>query len=84
MDGELGERGNKIKKKSNVDLWLDLAACGKLDLGLYVMILCGLVVKTPTSICWRLLSVLAFGLTIVGLAWNEWVRLNVNGIRVKI
>ena len=30
-----------------------------------------LVVKTPTSICWRLLSVLAFGLTIVGLAWNE-------------
>lgn len=28
---------------------------------------------------------LAFGLTIVGLAWNELVRLslNVNGIRVK-
>ena len=42
-----------------------------------------LVVKTPTSICWRLLSVLAFGLTIVGLAWNELVCLNVNGIRVK-
>ena len=29
------------------------------------------------------LSVLAFGLTIVGLAWNEPVCLNVNGIRVK-
>lgn len=42
-----------------------------------------LVVKTPTSICWRLLSVLVFGLTIVRLAWNELVRLNVNGIRVK-
>ena len=66
-----------------MDCWLDLAACGKLDLGLYVMILCGLVVKTPTSICWQLLSVLVFGLTIVGLAWNELVRLNVNGIRVK-
>lgn len=26
---------------------------------------------------------LAFGLTIVGLAWNELVCLNVNGIRVK-
>ena len=26
---------------------------------------------------------LAFGLTIVGLAWNEPVCLNVNGIRVK-
>ena len=43
--------------------------------------MCGsLVVKTPTSICWRLLllSVLAFGLTIVGLAWNELVRLSLN------
>ena len=29
------------------------------------------------------ISVLAFGLTIVGLAWNELVRLNVNGIRIK-
>lgn len=47
------------------------------------MILRGLVVKTPTSICRRLLSVLAFGLTIVGLAWNELACLNVNGIRVK-
>lgn len=42
-----------------------------------------LVVKTPTSICWRFLSVLAFGLMIVGLAWNELVCLNVNGIRIK-
>ena len=42
-----------------------------------------LVVKTPTRTYWRLLSVLVFGLTIVGLAWNELVRLNVNGIRVK-
>ena len=42
-----------------------------------------LVVKTPTSICWQLLSVLVFGLTIVGLAWNEPVCLNVNGIRIK-
>lgn len=68
-----------------MDCWLDLAACGKLGLKLvhddvYVR---SLVVKTPTSICWRLLSVLAFGLTIVGLAWNEPVCLNVNGIRVK-
>ena len=51
-----------------MDCWLDLAACGKLGLKLvrdnvYVRIL---VVKTPTSICWQLLSVLAFGLTIVG------------------
>jgi len=38
LDGELGERGNKIKKKSNVDFWLDLAACGKLDLGLCVYV----------------------------------------------
>ena len=42
-----------------------------------------LVVKTPTRMCWRLLSVLAFGLTIVGLAWNELVCLNVNGISAK-
>lgn len=42
-----------------------------------------LVVKTPTRTYWRLLSVLVFGLTIVGLAWNELVRLNINGIRVK-
>lgn len=68
-----------------MNFWLDLAACGKLGLKActrYVYVR-SLVVKTPTSICWRLLSVLAFGLTIVGLAWNELVCLNVNGIRIK-
>lgn len=34
--------------------------------------MCGsLVVKTPTRTYWQLLNVLVFGLTIVGLAWNE-------------
>ena len=68
-----------------MDFWLDLAACGKLGLkacthDVYVR---SLVVKTPTRTYWRLLSVLAFGLMIVGLAWNELVCLNVNGIRIK-
>ena len=41
-----------------------------------------LVVKTPTSICPAAFKCVGL-ITAAGLAWNELVRLNVNGIRVR-